>query len=61
MSAALTKVTVEQNGHGWWQVRVRYPSADLYTLVSVRTQEEATRAARGYAVLHGWLFEEEDS
>lgn len=48
----------ERTATGWFHVRVRYPGAKPHTLVSLPTEAEAVKAARGYAIKHGWTFEE---
>lgn len=56
-----TVVYVEVNDHGWHAVKVRYPGVERpHTLVVLRTEDEATTAAKGYAVLHGWTLEGEE-
>lgn len=41
---------------GWFHVRVQYPGTKPHTLVSVPSEAEAVRAARGYATRYGWEF-----
>lgn len=42
----------------WFRVRVQYPGAKPTTLLSVPTEDEAVKAARGYAAKYGWRFEQ---
>lgn len=53
-----TVVYVKQTGQRW-HVFVRYPGGAPKLLLSAPTQEEAKRAARGYAARYYWLFEDE--
>lgn len=39
----------------WWRVRVQYPGSKPHTLLSVPTEDEAVKAARGYAAKYGWV------
>lgn len=53
-----TTVTVEPHHHDRWRVAVTYPSGGTHTLLTTPDHDEAIRAARGYAIKHGWSFED---
>lgn len=54
-----TVVYIKQAGQRW-HVFVRYPGAAPTLLLSCPTEEEAVRAARGYAAKYYWLLEQEE-
>lgn len=54
-----TRVYVEEADNSRWRVRVQYPNGEPVTLLSTPSEEEAIRAARGYAARYRWKYEEE--
>lgn len=53
-----TEVYVKQADRRW-HVFVRYPGSAPVLLLSAPTEDEAIRAARGYAAKYNWKYEME--